>query len=183
MSERTVLDIKLDRSFDMLDTDGDGRIRAEDVVSLAAKLGEVFGADSPGTVAHLRDTFAALWTTDIAPMDADLDGAIGRAEWRAGIRRAVADDRSGFLGRMGGMVQAWLELCDTDADGRITRAEYITMYSKTLGLPSEGLDEAFTALDIDGSGSLSREEIQTAVEEYYTSEERDTPGNWLFGPL
>jgi Ca2+-binding EF-hand superfamily protein len=57
------------------------------------------------------------------------------------------------------------------------------MYSRTLGLPPDSLNEAFTALDTDGDGHLSRTEIRTAVDEYYTSEEPDTPGNWLFGPF
>jgi Ca2+-binding EF-hand superfamily protein len=167
----------------MLDTDGDGNVREEDLLSLAAKLSEAFAANAPGTVAHLQNTFAALWETDLKKMDSDHNGTIDRDEWRAGIRHAVATDRDGFLDRMGAMVQAWLDMCDTDGDGNISRDEYITMYAKTLGLSPEHLDEAFTALDTNGSGTLSRAEIRTAVEEYYTSEENDTPGNRLFGPL
>ncbi|GAA2225742.1 hypothetical protein GCM10010232_08730 [Streptomyces amakusaensis] len=182
-SERTVLDVKLDRSFDMLDTDGDGRIHEGDLVSLAARLGAAFGTRAPGTVVRLQESFTLLWETDLQHMDAEGKGAIDRAEWRAGVRRAVADDRDGFLDRMGAMLQVWLELCDTDADGRITRTEYTTMYGETLGLPPGPLNEAFTTLDIDGDGHLGGDELRAAVEEFYTSEATDTPGNWLFGPL
>lgn len=183
VTERTILDAKLERSFDMLDADGDGHIREADLVSLAAKLSEAFEANIPGTVSRLQDAFGVLWATDLKPMDIDDNGAIDREEWRDGIRLAVASDRDGFLKRMGAMLQAWLELCDTNANGCLSRDEYTTMYGRTLGLSSERLDEAFTALDINGDGSLSRDEIRAAVGEYYTSEERDTPGNWLFGPL
>ncbi|MFF8954425.1 EF-hand domain-containing protein [Streptomyces sp. NPDC014894] len=182
-SERTVLDTKLDRSFDMLDTDGDGRIRAADLVCLAGRLGTAFGAGAPDAVGRLQHAFTVLWETDLQHMDADGNGAIDREEWRAGVRRAVAADREGFLDRMGAMLRVWLELCDTDADGRITRAEYTTMYGATLGLPSGPLNEAFTTLDIDGDGHLDGDELRAAVEEFYTSEATDTPGNWLFGPL
>jgi Ca2+-binding EF-hand superfamily protein len=183
VSERTILDIKLDQSFDMLDTDRDGRICEDDLVSLATRLSEVFHVSSRVTVNRLRDAFAVLWAIDLGRIPVERDGVISRDQWRDGIRRAVSDDRSGFLDRMGAMVQAWLALCDGDNDGRISREEYITMYSKTLGLSSDRLDEAFTALDTNDEGTLGWQEVRIAVEEYYTSEERDTPGNWLFGPL
>ncbi|MER6916174.1 EF-hand domain-containing protein [Streptomyces sp. NPDC000594] len=183
MTERTVLDLKLDRSFRMLDTDGDGRIREQDLVSLARTLGTAFPGGAPAAVARLERAFAVLWRTDLRPMDTDGDSAISREEWSTGVRRAVARDRTGFLGRMSTMLQAWLDLCDRDGDGRIDRREFTMMYGRTLGLSARALAEAFTTLDIDGDGYLDRGEVYAAVEEYYTSETRDTPGNWLFGPL
>ncbi|ANW17893.1 EF-hand domain-containing protein [Streptomyces clavuligerus] len=181
--ERTVLDEKLDRSFGMLDTDGDGRIRERDLVCLAEKLNAAFSGGAPEAVARLERAFTVLWTTDLRPMDADGDEAIDRAEWSMGVRRAVADDRAGFLRRMGTVLQAWLALCDRDADGRIDRRAFTTMYGRTLGVPDAALTEAFTTLDIDGDGYVGHDEVRAAAEEYCTSESRDTPGNWLLGPL
>lgn len=183
MSSRTILDDKLDRSFDMLDADRDGHIREADLVALAAKLGTAFDIHEPGAIARLEGSFATLWKTDLKQMDADQNGAIDRVEWRSGVRQAVASDRAGFLGRMDTMLQSWLELCDTDGDGLISRAEFITMYGRTLDLSPEQLAAAFTTLDTDGDGSLSKDEIRSAVEQYYTSEDPGAPGNSLFGPL
>ncbi|GLF98939.1 EF-hand domain-containing protein [Streptomyces yaizuensis] len=183
MSERTVLDVKLDRSFDLLDTDGDGRIRASDLTVLASRLSAAFAATRPETVARLERAFTVLWTRDVRRMGTGGGDAVDREEWRRGVRRAVAEDRDGFLGRMGAMLQEWLDLCDADSDGGIGRTKFLTMYGRTLGLEPEQLHEAFTTLDIDGDGRLSREDIRGAVAEYYTSDATDTPGNWLFGPL
>ncbi|MFI5531953.1 EF-hand domain-containing protein [Kitasatospora sp. NPDC051853] len=183
MTTRTVLDQKLDRSFDMLDTDQDGHIREEDLISLASRLSSAFDSHSISVVARLEGAFAALWDIDLIPMDTAHKGSIDREEWRAGVRKAVATDRAGFLGRMNTMLRAWLELCDTDDDGWLSREQFITMYGRTLGLRQEKLEVAFTMLDTDGDGAISLNQVCHAVEEYYTSEEPDTPGNWLFGPL
>lgn len=183
MSERTVLDLKLDRSFDMLDANGDGRIGETDVISLAAKLGAAFSVADRERVDRLQQAFAELWASDLAGMDADGDGRISREEWRAGLRGSVARDREGFLGRMATMTRAWLALCDSDGDGHITRTEYVNAYTATLALPAERLHQAFTALDADGDGILSGDELINAVDDYYASEDPDAPGNQLFGPL
>lgn len=36
---------------------------------------------------------------------------------------------------------------------------------------------------MDGDGNLGRDEIRRATEEFYTSEDPQSPGNWLFGNL
>ncbi|MFD6877298.1 MULTISPECIES: hypothetical protein [unclassified Streptomyces] len=57
------------------------------------------------------------------------------------------------------------------------------MYIKSLGASPADLKVAFAKLDTDGDGTLGREEIRRATEEYYTSEDPTAPGNWLFGNL
>ncbi|MER7050152.1 EF-hand domain-containing protein [Streptomyces jumonjinensis] len=183
MSEPTILDTKLDLAFGLLDTDRDGRVGEADLLRLAPKLATAFASRTPADVERLRAALGAVWSADFAVMDADGDGAVDREEWRTGVRRSVAADRSGFLGRLERVLHAWFALCDTDGDGFISRAEYTHMYGSTLGLTAGPLNEAFTTLDIDGDGLVCRDEIRAAIEEFWTSESRDTPGNWLLGPV
>ncbi|MER6254189.1 EF-hand domain-containing protein [Streptomyces sp. NPDC001584] len=181
MPERTILDTKLDRFFGMLDADDDGGIRESDVVSLATKLNAAVGADDPATLARLRDALGAVWSRDLKAMDTDGNGAIDAEEYRVGVRRSLETDADGFLGRMGTLMQEWTTLCDTDGNGVLDREEYAAMYGKTFGVPRQKLDEAFSKLDLNGDGVLSRDEISAAALQYFTSEEPDAPGNWLFG--
>ncbi len=41
----------------------------------------------------------------------------------------------------------------------------------------------FQRLDHDADGKLRQEEIRAAAVEYFTSEDPDADGNWLYGPL
>jgi hypothetical protein len=40
---------------------------------------------------------------------------------------------------------------------------------------------AFPHLDLDGDGLLSRDEFVQLTEEYYTSDDPDAVGGWLYG--
>ncbi|MGW5263737.1 hypothetical protein ACWEQG_22435 [Microbispora sp. NPDC004025] len=42
---------------------------------------------------------------------------------------------------------------------------------------------AFARLDLDGNGSLSRQESHVANEQFFRSPDAECHGNWLFGPL
>ncbi|MDJ1138380.1 EF-hand domain-containing protein [Streptomyces iconiensis] len=179
----TVLDTKLDRAFSMLDANGTGSLVEADLLALADKLGAAFNAMENGSAARLRQALADLWKSDLAGMDADGDGEIDVDEFRAGVRRAVAEDREGFLDRVGDMVEAWMSVADADGDGLIDVVEFTTMYTRTLGASPDALAASFARLDTDGDGTLDSDEIRRATEEFYTSEDPDAPGNQLFGPL
>ncbi|MFD9307254.1 EF-hand domain-containing protein [Streptomyces sp. NPDC060048] len=179
-----VLDQKLSRAFAMLDVDGDGHLREEDLLVLSERLAAAFGMSGDAAkIARLRGAHTQLWAQDLSPMDTDGDGQLDRAEFIAGLREAVANDLGGILGRLGVMVDAWMDICDTDDNGLIDENEYQTMLIKTMGGSPEDLKAAFAKLDADGDGTLSREEIRRATEEYWTSEDPNAPGNRLFGAL
>lgn len=179
----TVLDTKLDRAFAMLDANGTGSLVQADVLALADKLGAAFGAMENGSAARLRQALGDLWDHDLAHMDTDGDGEIDVDGFRAGVLRAVAGDRAGFLERLGEMVEAWMSVADEDGDGRIGVTEFTRMYIRTLGASPDALARSFARLDTDRDGALGSDDIRRATEEFYTSEDPNAPGNELFGPL
>ncbi|GGZ93443.1 EF-hand domain-containing protein [Streptomyces subrutilus] len=179
-----VLDRKLDRAFAMLDVDGDGNLREEDLLVLGNRLAAAFDLSGDATkIARLRGAFTQLWIHDLSTMDSDQDGVLDRAEFVAGMRKAAANDREGILQRLSVMVDAWMDIADTDGNGLIDEDEFQTMYIKSLGTSPQDLKVAFARLDVDGDGNLGRDEIRRATEEFYTSEDPQAPGNWLFGNL
>ncbi|MFE0098785.1 EF-hand domain-containing protein [Streptomyces sp. NPDC059009] len=179
-----VLGRKLLRAFAMLDTDGDGALVEADLLTLADRLAAAFAMTGDAAkIIRLKEAFRVLWDTDLLSMDADGNGLVDRQEFLDGMRKAAANDREGHLTRLGAMVDAWMDICDADGNGVIDRDEFLTMYTRTLGASPDALILAFKALDRDGNGTLDRDEIRLATEEYYTSNDPQAPGNWLFGPF
>lgn len=178
-----VLDRKLDRVFGMLDFNRDGILGPEDLDTVAHQLGAAFGLrDDDPKVIRLRQAFGRLWP-DVSRTAADGDGLITNDEYRASMRASAVEDRDGFLDRFATMTAAWLDIADTDADGLVSRDEYTAMFVATVDAAPEALETAFAQLDRNGDGFLNTEEIRIAVEEFYTSEDPESRGNWLLGPF
>lgn len=179
----SILDTKLDRAFALLDTDRNGKLEKSDFLVLADRLGTVFSAEAE-TRDLMRDRLAELWDVDVAHMDTDGDGCVDRDEFRAGARKSVAVDRHGLVQRLGAMMAVWMRMADADGDGVVNLQEYITMFSVAMpGTAPENLEVAFHQLDADGDGVLNNAEVSQAVQEYYTSEDPNSRGNMLYGPL
>ncbi|MEU3723662.1 EF-hand domain-containing protein [Streptomyces sp. NPDC031705] len=178
----SVLDIKLERAFDVFDSDRDGRLEKSDVIGLSDKLAESLGY-APDAVAGLRDSLAQLWDTVFEKMDKDHDGGVDRQEFRSAFRARIVTDQNRIWDRIRTMSNAWTELGDRDGDGMLSREEYTSLLHGMFRLPRETFEEAFNRLDVDGDGQLSRDEISSAMKEYYTSENHAARGNQFFGRL
>ncbi|MFF0214320.1 EF-hand domain-containing protein [Streptomyces vinaceus] len=178
----SVLDIKLERAFDVFDSDRDGRLQKSDVIGLSDRLAESRGF-APDAVGTLRDSLADLWDTVFHQMDKNDDGAVDRQEFRAAFRARIVTDQNRIWERIRNMSNAWTELGDRDGDGMLSREEYTDLLHGMFRLPRETFDEAFNQLDLDGDGQLSRDEISSAMKEYYTSENYAARGNQFFGRL
>ncbi|AXE24752.1 EF-hand domain-containing protein [Streptomyces globosus] len=178
----SVLDMKLDRSFDVFDADRDGRLRKSDVTGLSDKLAESLGV-APDAVAGLRGSLEDLWDAVFQKMDRDGDGGVDRLEFRAAFRARIVTDQNRIWDRIRSMSNAWTELGDRDGDGMLSREEYTDLLHGMFRLPRETFEEAFNGLDSDGDGQLSRDEISRAMKEYYTSEDHTARGNHFFGRL
>ncbi|MEW2412841.1 EF-hand domain-containing protein [Streptomyces sp. NPDC046866] len=178
----SLLDMKLDRSFDVFDSDRDGRLERSDVLAVSDALAESLGM-APEKVAGLRDSLGDLWDTVFHKMDRNADGAVDRQEYRAAFRARIVSDQNRIWDRIRNLSNAWTELGDRDGDGMLSRDEYTSLLHGMFRLPRQTFDEAFGALDRDGDGQLSREEISSAMREYYTSQDYAAPGNQFFGRL
>lgn len=170
---------KLPNLFNLHDTDNDGVMRKEDFDVVAHNLAQARGVEADsGEEAELHARFAAAWDR-MAGM-ADSDGGITLDGWFAFWEHVLSTDGmyDQVISPIGDFV---FYLLDQDDSGRVGSDEYMTFYD-VMGLDTASAEEAFSKLDQDGDGSLSRSEISDMLEQYFCSADPSAPGNWFFGP-
>jgi Ca2+-binding EF-hand superfamily protein len=178
-----LLERKIDVCFGHGDQNDDGVLEPADALALAARiiafLGEPF---SSSKAQALLSAFETFWAHVSKTIDANNDGMVTPLEWRTGMIRAFADNRSGFEDGLRPLAQALFDICDRDGDGKVEPAEFAA-FQKAFGTSPDNSRIAFEKLDRDGNGTLSVDELLIAWREYYTSPDPNAPGNWLFGDI
>lgn len=172
--------------FDLIDHDEDGYIEARDFEIQADRLADerdLSDADREG----LREQMLGWWRQLCTTADANDDDRISRSEWEdfwTAIQAAVAEGGEAETIRMIESLEQSARVTfrsiDASDSGEITAAEYADWLT-AWGAP--GSDEAFDALDRDGTGTLSESDLIAATKEFYLSDDPDAPGNLLYGPL
>jgi Ca2+-binding EF-hand superfamily protein len=175
-------DLKLDRAFTHLDVDGDGQIEREDVLALGARLLIGFGeAPTSAKGKDVIETLDGLWDALLDELDLGRDGRVTTDDFRDGMAAAFVHGGQ-YDPVLGPTVDAVARLCDTDDDGEVGLDELRTLHD-AFGLDAGEAEVALAKLDLNGSGRITVAELSEAAREYYTSDDPEALGNWLFGPL
>ncbi|WP_113702856.1 EF-hand domain-containing protein [Nonomuraea lactucae] len=177
-----LLNHKLDRAFDHVDAAGRGVVGREDLLGLGARILVGFGESPtsvPGSV--LVDGFGQIWSALSDALGRDSDCRMSREEFRTGMTAAFVTG-DGYEPVFRSATVAVAEICDGDADDLIGVREFRTMLS-AFGTAYDDVDVAFDRIDRTGRGALTVDELVEAARQYYTGDDPNAAGNWLFGPL
>ena len=175
-------DLKLNRAFAHLDVDGDGQIEREDVLALGARL--LIGFGEAPTSAKGKDLLASLdglWDALLDELDLGRDGRLTTDDFRDGMAGAFVHGGR-YDPVLGPVVDAVVRLCDRDDDGEVGVDDLRTLH-EAFGLDEGDAAVALARLDLDGSGRVTTAELSEAARDFYTSDDPEALGNWLFGPL
>lgn len=161
------------------DMDKDGFIERSDLQKVADAYSEIRGWE-PGSDGYERihGLFEGFWEGFRDAVDADRDGKASLDETIEGVGRMFEANPEAALQS----AQIVFDTLDADGSGKISIAEYRQLLSTTPADPAVA-DEIFPRLDTNGDGTISREEFQQLFVEFFTSEDPDAPGNWLWGPF
>ncbi|XVS62222.1 EF-hand domain-containing protein [Actinosynnema sp. CA-299493] len=178
-----VRDLKYRQWFKGADVDGDGVITREDVRLMGERYIAARGdASESETARRLTDGLDAFWASVIAPMDQDGDGKVDLREMTEGFRQALADPTL-YPHQVGPVGDCYFDLIDLDGDDRVDQAEFGEIFGLAGNVSPEDCAAVFDALDVDGSGGLSRDEFHQALAEFFYGDNPDAPATHLFGRI
>lgn len=78
------------------------------------------------------------------------------------------------------MISSIFDSFDVNEDGVMSVDEYSDMFM-CYHIPIKHSAKAFVKLDRDGDNFITKEELMVAVDEFFKSDDENSPGNWLFG--
>ncbi|MGW6981377.1 EF-hand domain-containing protein [Streptomyces sp. NPDC054932] len=173
---------KINRHFDLIDTDGNGRITKEDFDLIVTRMADQFG-HAPGSpkFVELAEVYGSLWNGLRENLDTDGDGAVSREEYAHGLTSGVLTGE-GYEQLMQPVAKVIFGLCDTNGDGRLDREE-IAKAHLALGVQGEDHEAAMARLDRNGDGFVDEKELAQALQDFFLSKDDNAPGNLLFGRI
>lgn len=86
-----------------------------------------------------------------------------------------------YQNEINAFAQIIFNVCDVDNSGNLDLDEWVTLF-RAFNLPVVYAQEAFSSLDQNRDGSLEKEEVITALNDFYYSDDPSTLANFMFGP-
>ncbi|MFJ2771909.1 EF-hand domain-containing protein [Streptomyces sp. NPDC087300] len=154
--------------FATFDQDGNGYISREDFSTAAAALCAEFGATARSEKGQALYIGAeAFWQGMAGIADRDGDQRITRDEFVGGAVKRLRDNPGRFAEIARPFLLAVLRVADGDGDGTASPQE-AQRALRALGVPEDIAGASAAALDADGDGRVSEDEIVAAFAAYFT---------------
>lgn len=146
--------------FAMLDADGDGIVSKQEYLARTRNVALAMGLkDDDQRVVTARTLGERAWES----MDANGDGKMTFDEYSAWAGAEAFDTVCAPV------LAALFDLADTDRDGALNLREF-TALRTALNNPAPNAEAAFTALDTNGDGSISRADYIASIRAHVTGE-------------
>ncbi|CAH2093305.1 unnamed protein product [Euphydryas editha] len=163
------------------DADGSGTITKKDFELTIERIAKAKGWSPGDNMYKLAEkTMLEIWEGMQLKADLNKDGEISSDEWIK-LWENFAKDPSSPVDWQAYYCKAIFSIQDASNDGAIDRDEFVSVHS-SFGLPKEDANVAFDKVS-NGKASISWEDFQKLWQEFFTSEDPNAPGNYIFGNL
>jgi Ca2+-binding EF-hand superfamily protein len=174
---------KMNKIFSTFDINKDGELCVLDFEEVANRYIKAHNLliDSP-KAAEIRANYQHLWEECIQkPCNVNNDAFVSKDEWIHAfgniINSKAGHEDIDFIGKI------IYESVDLNQDRKVTYEEFI-VFHQVYDLYEDKLSrEVFGLIDNNHNGTLSKEEIVEAVNEFFYSNNTKAPGNYIFGKL
>lgn len=173
---------KLTHYFNILDFDKNGILEKEDFTAVGENLAILWGfrygtSEYNACISRIEQNWNDFrsFTKWEDPDKATLQ------EWLDFGDKALIHGEEEFYQRyVIKVAEEIFDFFDTDKDGHIALNEYIDLFM-AFRIEIRYSAKSYTRLDLNSDDQLSREEMVSAVDQFFRSDDEDAPGNWLFG--
>ena len=171
---------KLTRYFNCIDQQGKGYVTKEDVIAIAERLAAARGIDRQSEIYEMiEEGILAIWDNARIYGMSQSPNRITLSDWLT-HEDAILNMEELVEGYMRRISRDVFDLMDVEGKGYITIDQYCELM-EAFGVEAGTTAWSFKMLDERSSGRISRHEFVLRVEEFHLSEDRDAPGNYLFG--
>ncbi|MEB3356303.1 MAG: EF-hand domain-containing protein [Synechococcales bacterium] len=173
--------IKLTKLFGMYDAQNNGSLDVKDFENIAKKIAHFrnWSSRSPQYII-LYEKLMRKWKSMLQRADTTHNKKVSLAEWLTYYDEALADQGT-YANEIQTLMESLFESFDRDNDGLISQEEWgelLCVYS----ISPVYAPLIFSRLDGNEDGHLSKDEVMQLLQEFFYSNDPDTPANIMFGP-
>ncbi len=110
--------------------------------------------------------------------DRNGDGKITEAEWLWYLEQMLDRFEASYIQRS--FINISLKTMDFSQDNQVSLDEFQKFY-QVYEIEAEEAHQAFFHLDLNKDGYLTKDELTTLLNEFFYSEDPQSPGNWFWG--
>ncbi|MFG2981741.1 EF-hand domain-containing protein [Streptomyces sp. NPDC048258] len=177
----TVITRRYNRTFDLLDTNGNGVLDEKDFTGLIKSIARATAVQGTPKEEALLKEWGNCWHTLRDNADADGDGRISREEFHQAMAASYGN-RTQLQDRLVPALESSFAAIDADNDG-VATVEQLEAYLSAWGLEAEQARTARGLLDEDGDGRITRQEFVAGWTDFLLSDSPECAANSLLGPV
>lgn len=167
---------KIARMFDAYDYDSSKVLTKSDFDSVIEHLTKQLPDSKKSSI---ESQFSGFWSSLHKEADLDADQNVRLEEWLSYFDKLLNDANFKSTGIDSG-VEVIFNSLDKDGDGKISVEEYTEMLA-AWKISNAEANAIYAKLDINGDGLISKEELKQLYEQFYYSEDPESPGNYVHG--
>lgn len=159
---------RLKKRFAKWDVNNNGRIEKSDYEAEARRIIDAFGeAPASPQARAVVDSFTSMFEYLATKAGVGPDGSMTEQQFIEVTEAQIFQEGdSGFNRVVRPTIAAIVGLCDTDGDGEVSPQEF-GKWLDAIGVEPSAIDNAFRAIDVNGNGKLTVDELVHAVRDYH----------------
>lgn len=168
------------RYFNCIDQDGKGFFTLKDVDAIAIRMAEKRNIPLDTDIFfQIREGIRALWHNSRLYGFSQDPHKVSLSDWliHEGVVLSTEEMREAYMKKV---TREVFDVVDTEGNGTMD-ADQFSDLMESFGVESGTTRWAFSKIDREQKGFVTRDEFVRVVEEFHISEDRNAPGNYLFG--